>query len=243
MNKISISDATGISTAKTSYHPQTLKKTEKDYPNESENTGNDINQNTRLIDIKVATDKSFRQGERDMQQIIRFHLADLLEHISDNHHQLTRNNAITIYDLAQKVAYRHSDTHPELNKLVRIMFLFLHDLLHHITREEQILFPNIKQLLQRNQHAEKGRYTTFGILKEWIQVMQKEHKSSCKNLLLLNELTNNYSTPADACNSYKLLFEKMKDFETDFLRLVEFENNILFTKALIEDGESPDISC
>lgn len=178
----------------------------------------------------------FKKDRNDIQKITNWTIDALIDYISDTH-QSTRQEAATIYDLAQKVAYRHSGTHPELNKIVTVMFLFLHDLLNHIRREEQILFPNIKQLLKDKNRSKKGMYTTFGLIKEWVKHMQKEHQSSCKNLKLLNELTNCYSVPPDACNLYKSLFRLMQEFEAGFLLLMRIENTILFPKALVEDGE------
>lgn len=173
----------------------------------------------------------------DVLKIINSDLDTLLDYIIVIHHQFVRKNAVTIYDLAQKVSYRHGEAHPELNKLVTTMFLFVHDLLNHMAREEQILFPNIKQLLKNNNQSEKGMYTTFGLIKEWVWIMQQEHQSVCKNLKFLNELTNNYSIPPDACDSYRSLFRLMQEFEAGFLMLMQIENNILFPKALVEDGE------
>ena len=115
--------------------------------------------------------------------------------------------------------------------------MFLHDLLNHVAKEEKILFPQIRQLLKMNREAGNGMYTTFGLIKEWVEDMRKEHQISCQKLELLNELTSNYSSPSDASDSHRSLFRLMKDFETDFLSLVQFENNIIFPRALMEDGE------
>jgi regulator of cell morphogenesis and NO signaling len=244
MNKVQISDGTGISPVKGVHNIEVLKNMDVDLWYDRDNAGKEVTQGTSIVTqgTNAIPERIFMREKTDMQEVLSWDLSTVLDYISENHHQFARKKAVAIYDLAQKVAYGHSGSHPELNKLVTIMFLFLHDLFNHIAREEQILFPNIKQLLKRNHQSEKGTYTTFGLIKEWVVVMQREHLTSCKNLEVLNVLTNNYSTPSDACSSYKLLFSLMKEFETDFLRLVQFENNIVFPKALLEDGESPEIS-
>ena len=164
-------------------------------------------------------------------------LDSLIDYIINTHHQYAKENAVIIYDLVQKVASHHSKNHPELIKLATAIFLFLHDLLNHMKREEQVLFPNIKHLIKMKSRPEKGGYTTFGLIKESVRRMQKAHHAIGKDLQLFHQLTNDYMLPEDACSSYKYLFEKLKEFEDDLLLHFHLENNILFPKALVEDKE------
>ena len=150
---------------------------------------------------------------------------------------MPKRTPVIIYDLAQNVANRHSEKHPELTKLVTALFFFFNDLLNHLKKEEQILFPNITQLVKKNSCAEGITYTTFGFIKESAIGMMKEHLAAGNELKLFRKLTNNYLLPADACNSYKYLFEKMKEFENDLFFHVHLENNILFPKAITLDEE------
>lgn len=164
-------------------------------------------------------------------------LDSLIDYIIDTHHKYAKTSAVIIHDLAQKVANRHNEKHPELMKLTTALFLFLHDLLNHMKKEEQILFPNIKQLIKKKTQSEKGMYSTFGLIKESVRRMQKAHQTIGKDLKLFHELTNDYVLPEDACGSYKYLFEKLKEFEDDLLLHFHLENNILFPRALAEDKE------
>jgi regulator of cell morphogenesis and NO signaling len=45
-------------------------------------------------------------------------------------------------------------------------------------------------------------------------------------------LSGNYTTPADACNSYQLFYRKLEEFENDLHMHIHLENNILFPKAV-----------
>jgi regulator of cell morphogenesis and NO signaling len=168
------------------------------------------------------------------QELINWDLGSLIDYIIETHHQYVKSTAATIYDMAQKLAYRNSKTQPDLAELVTALFFFLHDFLNHMRREEQILFPNIKQLLKNKNHS-KDTYTTFGLIKEWASLMKKEHRSILKGFKVFRELTNNYCAPADASNEHKSLFKLMKEFETRFLHLVNIENNIVFPRSIVED--------
>lgn len=169
-----------------------------------------------------------------LQDFNSWDIESLVDYIVNAQHRYCKENAVIIYDLVRKVAYDGA-TKTSLTELAPAMFLFLHDLLNHMMKEEEILFPNIRQLVKNKRRSGKAKYTTFGLIKEWIGLMQKEHHSACNDLYLIYQLTNNYILPADQSNSCKLLFNKMKEFEAAFLMNVHLENNILFPKALAED--------
>lgn len=158
-------------------------------------------------------------------------LDSLIDYIINTHHQYAKTNAVIIYDLAQKVANDHHEKHPELIKLTTAIFLFFHDLLNQMKKEEKILFPDIRQLVKKKSCVEGITCNTFGVIRESAKQMKKEHLATSNGLKLFRTLTNDYLLPADACISYKHLFETMKEFENDLSLHGHLENNILFPKA------------
>ena len=175
--------------------------------------------------IKVTPSQEFNNWDLDF----------LIGYITNTHHRYAKENAAIIYDLAQKAAYRNNEKHPELARLATALFFFVDDLLNHLKKEEQILFPNIRQIVKKKSNAKMTTYTTFGLIKESATVMKKEHLAAGKELRHFRKLTNDYRLPADASNSHKYLFEKMKEFENDLFLHVHLENNILFPKAIALD--------
>jgi regulator of cell morphogenesis and NO signaling len=159
---------------------------------------------------------------------------DLIDHIINEHHKYYKVNAVVIHDLARELAYDSRNDDTKTKQLVSSLFLFLHDLLNNMTREEQILFPNIKKLVDNNNGSKKGIYYPFGLIRQWITTTQKDHRSTFEYLRHFRELTNDYVVPTDCSRSYKLMLEKMKEFEGDFLLHSYLENNILFPKALTQ---------
>lgn len=47
----------------------------------------------------------------------------------------------------------------------------------------------------------------------------------------LRDLGNDYLPPSDACNTYKVTFSLLREFEEDLYSHIYLENNILFPKA------------
>jgi len=47
----------------------------------------------------------------------------------------------------------------------------------------------------------------------------------------IRELSSDFTPPAEACNSYRFLYEKLKEFEADLVEHMRVETNVLFTRA------------
>ena len=156
----------------------------------------------------------------------------LVSMLITHYHNKARENIICFYDLAQRVSVKHSYMHPELSKLTEALFLFFDDLLFHFKKEEQILFPNIIGLMKKASAVETSTFTSFGLVKELVLLMQNENNAIIRRLMVLRKLTNNYMIPGDACSYYRSLFERMKDFEKNLLLYIHLENENLFPKAI-----------
>ena len=65
-----------------------------------------------------------------------------------------------------------------------------------------------------------------------IEVMIEEHEHAGNAVAQIRALTDNYSCPADACNTYRALFDSLAHLERDLHEHVHKENNILFPKAI-----------
>lgn len=161
----------------------------------------------------------------------------LSDYIIQTHHRYVKENAEIIYGLAHKVAQHHGSNHPELIPLADKTKAFLQDLMSHMAKEENILFPRIKKLQERQSHKGFGDEIPVGFFRNAIQMMEDEHAASGEDLEFFRKLTYNYSLPEDACNSYRYLFEKMKEFENDLFTHIHLENNILFPKAIATEEE------
>lgn len=160
----------------------------------------------------------------------------LADYIRQTHHRYIKENAELIAGLAQKIAGHHGVNHPELNELAPGVSHMLNDLLQHIEKEEKVLFPAIKNLVAvKNSGHHAG--IRAGSVSQPIKVMEAEHEHTGGDLKLFRKLTNDYALPSDACNSYRYLFEKLKEFEDDTFRHVHLENNILFPKAIKMEQE------
>jgi len=102
-------------------------------------------------------------------------------------------------------------------------------------KEEEILFPNIRQLMKNRRVSGAANFTTFGLIKDAVRSMQKEHNATMEDMKTLRKLTNDYKPPEDAGKTYRYLLKKMQEFENDLLVHVHLERDILFPKAIALD--------
>ena len=63
-------------------------------------------------------------------------------------------------------------------------------------------------------------------------MMKHEHDTEGERFRKIAMLTSNYVPPADACNTYKVTFAMLQEFEQDLHKHIHLENNILFPAAV-----------
>lgn len=190
-------------------------------------------------ELRAALELADKAPVSPSQDFNKWSLDFLTDYIINTHHQYIKDNAVNIQSIAYKVAQRHGENHPELNRLAQGIDHFLQDLLNHVIKEEKVLFPAIKEAVAKNRDASFVGKIPAGFIKQPIKMMQKEHEIAGEDLGFFRKLTNNYTLPEDACNSYNYLFEKMKEFEDDLQRHIHLENNILFPKTIkLEEEQS-----
>jgi len=67
--------------------------------------------------------------------------------------------------------------------------------------------------------------------------MKQEHEAEGDRFEQISGMTNNYSVPADACNTFSYAYQKLQEFEQDLHRHIHLENNILFPEAIKLENE------
>lgn len=156
----------------------------------------------------------------------------LVDYIVNNHHEFTRNKLPEIGKYAKKVAGVHGDRHEELQKIY-YEFTMLHtEIFNHLDKEERILFPYIKQLVEAEKKGVKPKAPEFGEAANPIAMMEDEHDEAGTSMAKIRRLSNNFTPPEDACTTYRILYQNLEGFEKDLHKHVHLENNILFPKAL-----------
>lgn len=156
----------------------------------------------------------------------------LVDYIEKTHHTYIKGKSPVLLQYLEKISEVHGKRHPEL---IEIYDLFLHstmDLEMHLNKEERILFPFIRQLVEyknSGQHMESGH---FGTIQNPIAMMKEEHVKEGERFDTISKLSGGYAVPEDACDTYRVAYAMLNEFEQDLHKHIHLENNILFPKAI-----------
>lgn len=187
-----------------------------------------INMDALLDDLRAVTSQ---QGN----EAIDFNawpldlLADYIEKI---HHRYVEEKTAILIPYLDKLCKVHGPDHPELFEIRALFNASAVAMTAHMKKEELILFPFIKKMVSCHRTRQDMPSPQFGTVQNPVEMMMREHDAEGERFRKIAELSNDYNPPADACNTYRVTFSMLQDFESDLHRHVHLENNILFTKAI-----------
>ncbi len=169
-------------------------------------------------------------------------LSALTMHIVETHHVFTRSELSRLTALVAKVCDRHGANHPELLELRAKFEALKSDLIPHMLKEEQVLFPYIHQLEQAIDNGTEPPFPFFGTVRNPVRMMMQEHDVAGDILREIRALTSDFTPPQDACISYTTLYGALRDFEADLHQHIHLENNILFPRAVETENSVSTVS-
>lgn len=161
----------------------------------------------------------------------------LADYIVNTHHSYTKKQLPEIRGYAAKVARVHGDNHPELLEIYQLVEEVSAEMSAHMVKEEQILFPYIKEIVASKNKAAASQFEALGSVRGPISMMEMEHEHTGNAMEQIRKLSDNYTLPQDSCASYSLLFRMLEELEEDLHTHIHLENNILFPKALQMEKE------
>jgi regulator of cell morphogenesis and NO signaling len=156
----------------------------------------------------------------------------LIDHIIQKHHTFVRKYLPEIDQFLQKTVTKHGEKHPELENVQKLFFQVKQELTFHMQKEEQILFPFIKNMVECKRGNLKFSPAPFGTVKNPIRMMEQEHEEAGDAFKEIRLISNNLQPPENACKSYKITYSLLDEFEKDLHLHIHLENNILFPKSI-----------
>lgn len=156
----------------------------------------------------------------------------LIDYIVEKHHSYVEEKTTILLQFLNKLCKVHGERHPELFEINSLFQLSAGALAQHMKKEELILFPFIQKMVKAQKANLPIEQPHFGTVENPIAMMKQEHESEGEIFAKIDELSNNYTPPDDACNTYKVTFSMLQEFEKDLHKHIHLENNILFPKAI-----------
>lgn len=167
----------------------------------------------RLATLEQQNNNEDYHDWRNSQQ------SELIDHILQRYHDVHREQLPELIRLAIRVKQVHGHRADCPQELVEQLQQMYDDLENHMRKEEMILFP----MINRGQGAMAGGP---------ISVMRFEHDQHGNELAKVTQMTNDMQPPADACNTWRALYQGLNTLRVDLMQHIHLENNLLFPRAL-----------
>lgn len=188
----------------------------------------------KKIDVQVLINEieAIQQGENvDTIDFKSWPLDLLADYIEKKHHRYVEEKLPILKAYLEKLCRVHGERHQELLEITEHFNKSAGELAAHMKKEEIILFPVVRKMVKAKQTGTKLERPRFGSVKNPIQMMMMEHENEGERFRLIAELSDNYTPPGDACNTYRVTYALLQEFENDLHKHIHLENNILFPKA------------
>lgn len=196
------------------------------------------------ISVKRACEKANVDPEILTEELLRldtiadraadynsYKLDFLADHIVNVHHHYVEESSPMLLQYAKRVNQVHGGHYTELAEIEALVIEVVQEMAAHQKKEELILFPFIKRLVKAEKENGEVPSAHFGSVDNPIKMMEDEHDEAGEIMRKISALSNNYTPPQGACNTYRAFYAKLEEFEEDLHRHIHLENNILFPKA------------
>ena len=163
------------------------------------------------IEAEQATPADVRWDERP--------LAELIDHVVGFYHRRLREELPELVALAHRVESRHAEKESCPRGLAAHLEAVHASVVEHLAKEEQILFPMIRDGRARVAAGPIG-------------VMESEHLDHAENLERTRALTADLTPPEEACPTWRALLLRLGALEAELMEHIHLENNVLFRRVL-----------
>jgi regulator of cell morphogenesis and NO signaling len=164
-------------------------------------------------------------------------LTRLIQHIVRSHHQTVRRELPRFAELSQRIALKHSEKAPHFATVATLIEQLREELLAHLEKEEQILFPYIVGLEEATADGSEAPRACFWSVTAPVSAMMREHDAAAEIMEQLSQLTNGFEPPEWACARNTAFHQSLAEFAKDLRQHVHLENDLLFPRAIALEAE------
>ncbi len=179
------------------------------------------NEITTILESNTATEIDFKSFSPNL----------LIDYILEAHHKYVVANTPVIVLYLDKLCKVHGERHPELFEITKLFKISAAEMGNHMQKEEVVLFPFIKMMTAAIKDNETIVQPHFGTVDNPIAMLKGDHETEGNLFAKISELSSHYTPPFDACETYKVTFAMLDEFEQNLHKHIHLENNILFLKA------------
>lgn len=167
----------------------------------------------------------------------QFTLTQLIQRIVRVHHRRVRQDLSALAVMAARLEEKLSARHPEIVPMARLTAQLHREMFAHIGREEQVLFPLIARMEEDARISDLAGQGGFHALRAPVARMTEDHDAAGEILDELEQRTNGFAPPQNACATRQAFFAGLREFQRDLREHLSLEDTILFPRALTLEGQ------
>ncbi|HAR6539688.1 TPA: iron-sulfur cluster repair di-iron protein ScdA [Staphylococcus pseudintermedius] len=169
--------------------------------------------------LQELEDASQQQGEGMQPQYLS--VPSLIQYIQARYHDTLREEFKQLTPYVTKLSRVHGPNHPNLVTLKSTFDAFKSAMLTHTDEEDQNAFPK----LVRSANGE-----TVEDIDAVVQSLVDDHDEAGALLQQMRELTHDFQPPAEACGTWRLVYDRIAHLERETHAHVHLESHVLFPK-------------
>jgi regulator of cell morphogenesis and NO signaling len=154
-------------------------------------------------------------------------LADYIQHV---HHDYLYQNIPALSTSLSSFIAGHKKKFPQLEELNEVFVTLSEILLAHISHEDEIIFPYVRQIEAAYRRNESYGNLLVKTLRKPVGNIEREHKEIAELLRNLKRVLTNFHFPDNACTNHQVIYHRLQEFYDDMIQHMHLENNILYPK-------------
>lgn len=193
--------------------------------------------NVEASELINKLDKVLNDNEKEVSDFKSWPLDLLVDYVERRHHRYVDRKILEIKPYLDKIERVHGGRHPELTEINKLFTASAGEFTVHMKKEEFILFPFVRKLVKVKEENTFLEKPGFGTVQNPVAMMREDHDHEGERFRQIAALSNNYTVPHDGCNTYRVTYGLLKEFEDDLHLHIHLENNIIFPKAIALERE------
>lgn len=179
---------------------------------------------TTILSELNAAYEDWKSEDNTVTDWDAYSASDLIDYITRTYHDSLEEELPALNGFVTRVFKVHGEDHPHLKELYRLYHLFQTEMEEHTIKENNEVFPLIKK------YEKQPSDELLAQIHEANGGLEDEHDTTGNLLKQIREVTNDFTLPAGACNTYRMTYARLAELESNTFDHIHLENNVLFKK-------------
>ncbi len=184
------------------------------------------------LSLNEANDSQYKSSTPITDtEFLTWDTSKLITYILTQHHLFVEEKVPVLNYLLDQLYEKKGVENKTIENLQTLFKISSISLLHHLKKEENILFPHILAMEIALKERQNMPLPSFGSVDNPILVLTQDHENESSLFTTISELTHQYTPPQDASDLQLATYSLLQEFEQNLKQHIHLEDHLLFPKA------------